>query len=130
MFEGLHLFRASLIAMCIAVPLLAGCSGQPALPDEITSFQEAMAAVSSGDKVKGMELLNACIEAKPTNYALFERAKLHLDAKNIPAAIKDCEQGLQLEPTDRDLKWLLAELKKPEQQRFKGANASSPRARK
>lgn len=113
-----------------ALLVVAGCSKTAAEPDEAAAFRKAMETIAAGDKVKGLEELNACIEAKPTSYALFERAKLKVEAKDDAGALADCAQGLQLEPTNRDLIWYQAELKKPAAQRFKGAAAQSPRATK
>lgn len=107
---------------------VAGCGDSQ--PEELTVFREAMDAIAAGDKVKGMELLNKCLEIKPSHYAYYERARLHMENKEIPKAIEDCKKGLELDPENKDLKWLLAELEKPEPKRFQGPAALPPASRK
>lgn len=118
------------LAPCCLLLVTLGCGGSGAEPDELVSFQEAMKAVEAGDKAKGMELLNQCIETKPTHYAYLERAKLFVDQKKIPEAIKDCQAGLALQPDHAELRWYISELEKPEEKRFKGPAGIPPRSRK
>lgn len=99
-------------------------------PEELTVFREAMEAVAAGDKAKGMELLNECIQIKPSHYAYLERARLYMDQKDTPKAIDDCKKGLELDPENKELTWLLGELEKPEPERFKGPAALPPASRK
>ena len=58
----------------------------------------------------------------------FERANIYVEQGNEEAAIADCKAGLEVDSNDRDLNWLLAELEKPANKRFKGRFAQPPRA--
>jgi len=111
------------------VVAVSGCGGSVE-PEELIVFKDAMAAISTGDNAKGMELLTKCLEIKPSHYAYLERAKLYMEAKETPKAIDDCQKGLALDPGNKDLTWLLGELKKPEPKRFQGPAALPPASRK
>lgn len=111
------------------VVVASGCGGSVE-PEELIVFKDAMAAITGGDRAKGMELLNKCIEIKPSHYAYFERAKLHMEAKETAKAIDDCNKALELDPGNKDITWLLGELKKPEPKRFKGPTELPPSSKK
>jgi tetratricopeptide (TPR) repeat protein len=123
--------RRRFLGICFlgAMALASGCGGSVE-PEELVVFKEAMAAVAAGDKAKGMELLNQCLEIKPSHYAYLERARLRMEAKEVPQAIDDCKKGLELDPQNSELQWLLSQLEKPEGQRFKGPDALPPASRK
>jgi hypothetical protein len=124
-------FRAFAGAIGVAFVLaLTGCGGGGAAPDEMTEFAAIMTEISSGDKQAGKERLDAFIEEHSNSMAYTARAKIRVEERDFAGAMADCEKGLELHPEDRELTWLLTELKKPEDQRFKGAKANSPRANK
>lgn len=125
----LRLKTPVLAALCL---LIAGC-GQRNSPEQQPAtrhFLAAQEALAKGDKEGAMQSLTASIDAKPSGWAYFERAKLYLDQGNDQAAIADCEAGLALEPENEDLAWLLGEAKKPANERFKGKFAQPPSAKK
>jgi len=128
----------SLCPVLVVSVCLAACSGDqlgghnPEPEEDI--FYKAQTALSEGNMDQAVEYLQQSIETKPTIYAHYLRAKLLESLGRVDEAIKDCEAGLQL-PTEtpddlRDLEWLLEECKKPQGQRFKGANAAPPSQRK
>jgi lipoprotein NlpI len=118
--------KVQIPTICIIALVVAGCTA----PEEeaINEYFAAQEAITSGDTETALALLTKSIEEKPTAYALYDRAKLYADAGDAASAIADCEAGLAIEPEHDDLKWLLAECKKPPQQRFKGRNAKPPRS--
>lgn len=112
-----------------AASVASGCGGTGE-PEELIVYKEAVAAIVAGDNAKGMELLNKCLEIKPSHYAYMERAKLYMSMKETQKAIDDCKKGLELDPQNKDLAWLLGELQKPEPKRFQGPAALPPASRK
>ncbi|MCO6043686.1 hypothetical protein NG895_07185 [Aeoliella sp. ICT_H6.2] len=121
-----------LAALCLIVLSLAGC-GQRNSPEQQPAtrhFLAAQEALAKGDKEAAIRSFTASIDAKPNGWAYMERAKLYLDQGNDEAAIADCEAGLAIEPKNEDFKWLLAEAKKPANDRFKGKFAQPPSAKK
>lgn len=116
----------------LAFAFLLGCGGgsKPADEPAVKHFIAAQEALTRGDKTAAMEALTKSIESRPNGWAYLERAKLYLEQDNDAAAIADCEAGLELEPENIDLKWLLGEAKKPKAERFKGKNAKPPSAGK
>jgi hypothetical protein len=125
-------FRALACVMGLTLSLtFVGCGGGTAgAPDEMTELSAIMTEINSGDKKAGKEQLDAFIEEHSNSMALTARAKIRVEERDFAGAMADCEKGLQIHPQDRELTWLLTELKKPEAQRFKGAAANSPRAAK
>ncbi|MDC0935449.1 hypothetical protein OAS39_04110 [Pirellulales bacterium] len=107
--------------------LLVGCGeGERELPPSATYLIEARHALAGGDSAKAMEALTASIDSDPNTWALLERAKLHLTNGNEDAASADCLSALEIDPANRDIKWLQREIKKPASQRFKGRNKLPP----
>ena len=89
-------------------------------------FMEAQKALAAGDTAAAMDALNASIDAQANPWAYLERAKLHLELGESEAAQADAQAGLKLQPENRDLQWLVTELEKPPNQRFKGRFAEPP----
>ena len=107
-----------------SLPLLAGCkSEQQTLEDIATKAAEALEA---GDTTTAIACLDQLIEARPQPALYVERAQAKLKAGDDAGAKADCQEGLKLDPEDRDLKWLLSEMKKDTKQRFKGKNQKPP----
>ena len=73
-----------------------------------------------------LDVLDQLIEARPQPGLYLERAQAKLKAGDEAGAKADCQEGLKLESDNRDLKWLLAEIKKDAKQRFKGKNQQPP----
>jgi hypothetical protein len=117
-----------LLPCCVL--LISGCSGAGGQPDELRDFNAAMDAIKAGDKAKGLELLTACIDAKPTHYAYLERAKLYVAENKIKEAQADVKAGLALDPAQRELQYYESELEKPEGERFKKKFGDMPASRK
>jgi predicted Zn-dependent protease len=104
--------------------LVGGCkSEQENLEDIATKAAEALDA---GDTATAIALLDQLIEARPQPGLYVERAQAKLKAGDDAGAKADCQEGLKLDAEDRDLKWLLAEIKKDTKQRFKGKNQKPP----
>lgn len=119
------------VVMLLSLSLVSGCGDKdPANQPAAKLLIAAHEALSRGDEAAAMEALSASLEANPTGWAYFQRAKLKLAQGDDAAAIADCQAGLELEPENVDLKWLMGEAKKPQQNRFKGANAKPPSAAK
>lgn len=115
----------------VAAGFLLGCGEaeyQP--PEQDRVFFMAQAALAEGNREKALELYSQSLATHPTPYGYMARAKVQLDLGDEGAATKDCESGLQLDPEDGDLLWLRGEIKKPAAQRFQGANALPPSAKK
>ena len=124
---------AQAVTLAIAsVAMGVGCggSGEIELTEEQDFFVAAAEALASGDQAKAMEMLTKSIEAKPSRYAHFERAKLYEQQGEDQKALEDCAAALQIQPGDRDVLWLQGELKKAKDKRFKGRFANPPSAAK
>jgi hypothetical protein len=110
-----------------AVAILAsGCGGSASNSRSYNHLVAASEAINAGDKEKAFTELSASIDTSPSCWAYFERARINLDKGQEDAAVTDCQKGLELDPTSRELLWLSAELKKPAPQRFKGKLAQPP----
>ncbi|MEA1951000.1 MAG: hypothetical protein U9N87_06415 [Planctomycetota bacterium] len=109
---------------------LAGCSETPQVEPGVDVFMKAQEAIQAGNKPEAMKLLNQSIEAQPTFYAYAARGRLYLEMGNAQSAMADCQKGLELEPEDRDLKWLMSQIKLPAARRFQGAAAAPPSSSK
>jgi tetratricopeptide (TPR) repeat protein len=110
------------------VLLVSGCD-QPSEKDQADDeYRAAQTAIAGGDKRQAISRLDNAIELQPTFYAYFLRAQMHLETGDTNAALRDCKSGLEIDPENRDLKWLLVEAKKPTAARFKGVNARPPSA--
>jgi tetratricopeptide (TPR) repeat protein len=118
--------RWTVVVLSTAILPLCGCGGSTSTSAAYDHFVEAANAINAGDKEKAFSELSASIESSPSAWAYFERARIYLDKGQEQDAISDCQQGLVLDPKDRKLLWLSAELKKPAAQRFKGRFAKPP----
>ena len=123
-----HLGRALAAASAAVLLLLpVGClEKNPEVKKSVNYLIEAREAIAAGDNAKAMEALNASIEAQPNNWALFERAKLQLEAGDEEAALASCEQALELDSESADVLWLKGEIEKPKAKRFKGRFKNPP----
>ena len=111
--------------------LLGGCGdSQSSTPAWVNPLVDARKAIGAGDTAKAMEALTASIEQEPNVWALMERSKLYLAEEKIDEAKADCAQAKELEPENIDIAWLLGEIDKPADKRFKGRNQFPPSYRK
>lgn len=90
------------------------------------SYAEAMQAIEQGDTAKAMSALTASLDTMPTVTVYLERAKLYAADGKQEEALQDCRAALELKPENQDAKWLLAEIEKPADKRFKGKNQNPP----
>jgi hypothetical protein len=115
------------LLVCGMSLLMANGCGHSSNPTKAYDHLIAAAeAIQAGDKEKAFAELNASIDTNPNGWAYFERARIHLEQNREAEANADCQMGLQLEPSNSQLRWLAAELKKPAPQRFKGRFARPP----
>ena len=124
----------SLRMLAGAVSMLALGCGEISPEDRFGTFGEhfmaAKDALADGDTGLAMEELTRSIEAKPNAWAYLERARLFIEQGEFDSARSDTLAGLELQPENRDLRWLAVEMDKPLSQRFKGRFASPPSATK
>lgn len=113
-------------ALWTGVLLIVGCGSRSSTSRTYNNLVAASEAIAAGDKEKAFAELSTSINSSPSAWAYFERARLNLDKGNEAAAVADCQEGLKLDPTHRDLLWLAGELKKPAPKRFKGKLAKAP----
>jgi tetratricopeptide (TPR) repeat protein len=115
-------------ALLLVAILSVGCSSSdgPNLDDADRHFIAAEKAMAAGDKEQAIKELDASIAVRPTSWAYFKRGQLHAAVGNDQQAQADVQKGLELNPEDKDLKWLEKELKKPATRRFKGAAGQPP----
>jgi tetratricopeptide (TPR) repeat protein len=118
--------RPALLILCVLCIALLGCADQYQPDEADVSFGDAQKAFAAGNHDEALDLLNKSIEKKPAAWAYTLRAKVYVAKKDYAKAQDDTTKGLALDPNNRDLKWLDAELKKPEAQRFQGANKVAP----
>jgi tetratricopeptide (TPR) repeat protein len=117
--------------VCCLLVSAVGCgSGEFKLDPEANYFVQAQAALEQGTIDEALDLLSKSIEVKPQAYAHYQRARIYVDREEDSLAIDDCKRGLELEPENRDLQWLLGELQKPKNSRFKGKFKDPPGASK
>ena len=114
------------VVVSMACFVFCGCGGGPSTSQAYNHLIAASEAIKGGDKETALTELNAVIDASPNAWAYFEHARLHLAKGDEAAAVADCQEGLKLDPTFRDLVWLSGELKKPAAKRFKGKLAKPP----
>jgi Tfp pilus assembly protein PilF len=114
---------ATRAVLLILIPLaLVGCGatqrdgGQFQHDEAARLFLEAM-KVRPTDQARALQLLTESIEVRPSYNAYFHRAWIHALQGRDEQAQADLQAGLELEPENRDLKWLEGELKKPAGQR-------------
>jgi len=110
----------------IAFLLICGCGGGNSTRQAANHLVAAAEAIKTNDKDRAFAELSASIDSSPSAWAYFERARLDLEKGQEDAATADCQSGLALDSTHRDLMWLSAELKKPAAKRFKGKLAKPP----
>jgi len=115
----------------VGVAALIGCGeSSPPIPESGQYLIEAREALAAGDTAKAKVALDASIAASPNRWAYMERAKLNAREGKDDAVLADCAELLEIDPKDPDIPWLKGELKKPVDQRFKGAFAIPPSYRK
>lgn len=118
-------FGTSSLALC-----LAGCGGSEGGPPEAAQrFLEAKQAMARGDNAAALASLQASIDAEPNAYAYMERIKINAKQGADPAVEEDVQAILKLDPENRDIDWIRAEMKKPAAARFDAA-AKPPSATK
>ena len=110
--------------LLVGVLALSGCSSESQQADDF--FHDATVAQAAGRTDEALRLLDQSLETEPTSYVYFQRAKLRLEIGDDAGTIADCEAGLTLAPSDRDLLWLLAEARKPKGRRFQSDYAEPP----
>ena len=124
--------RLKLSASCaLALSLVLACLGcggpagghAPAIAGQ--KLEEAKKAIAAGDAAGAMTALQASLDAQPNTWAYAERAKLNAKAGKDQEALADCEEILKLNPENRDVPWIKAELKKPADKRFQTAPPST-----
>lgn len=123
----------STFAFVLFVFCIAGCGTNyetVTLDEAGNLFVASAEAIEAGDTEKAMQLLTQSIEEAPSTWACLERAKLHMELGDDDAAIADCELGLTVADKDPDLSWMLKELKKSPNKRFKGKYKNPPSAKK
>jgi tetratricopeptide (TPR) repeat protein len=109
-----------------ALVVVAGCGSGTSSEKAYDHFVAAAQAVEAGDKETALSELSASIEKSPSAWAYFQRARIYVDQGKEAEATADIQKGLEIDPKNRDLMWLGAELKKPAAQRFKGKFANPP----
>lgn len=112
------------LIVCAALLPLCGCTSEQQKLEDV--YGKAAEAIEAGDMTTAISLLDQLIEARPQPGLYLERAQAKLKAGDEAGATADCKEGLKLEADNRDLKWLLAEIKKDAKQRFKGKNQQPP----
>jgi tetratricopeptide (TPR) repeat protein len=116
--------KRRLLAFVPLVLLSAGCESEQKRLEDL--YTQAAAAVEAGDHTQAVELFDELIAARPQAGLYFERALAKTKSGDDAGAREDCALGLELNPENRDLKWLLGEIKKEPPQRFKGKNQQPP----
>src|SRR5262245_14443102 len=104
--------------ICTAVVQICGCGGGSSTSRAYNHLVAASEALKANDKTAALTELTAVINSSPNAWAYFERARLNLDKGDEAAAVADCQEGLKLDASYRDLLWLSNELKKPAPKRF------------
>jgi hypothetical protein len=128
-FKSLRCVRYAFGTSTLAL-YLVGCGGPESGPPESAQlFLEAQRAAASGDNAAALALLQASIDAEPNVYAYMERIKLNAKQGADAVVEEDVQAILKLEPDNRDVAWIRAELKKPAAARFDAA-AKPPSATK
>jgi tetratricopeptide (TPR) repeat protein len=120
-------FVLNFVGLTSLALMAIGC-GTPAapMPSSDSLYLEAQQHYSKGENDQAIEKLIASIDAGPTSWSYFLRARIYAQQGNDQAALADCEEGLKLDPADTKLIWLKGELGKPQQARFQGALKDPP----
>jgi hypothetical protein len=122
---GVELMRslaARAIALVLVPVIFVGCGGSQQDGSQFqhdqaaTLFLEAIQARQT-DQAKAVELLTQSIESRPSHNAYYQRAWIHGLQGRDNEARADVAKGLELEPENKQLKWLEGELKKPANRR-------------
>ena len=128
-FEPLRVVTHAFVTFSLAL-CLAGCGGSKGGPPESAQlFLEAQRAAASGDNAAALASLQASIDAEPNVYAYMERIKINGKQGNDAAVEEDVQAILKINPENRDIDWIRAEMKKPAAARFDAA-AKAPSATK
>jgi Tfp pilus assembly protein PilF len=128
--SGCSWVNASLLAISL-LGFAAGCGGsEQGLPSAAQSFLDAQAAIARGDNAAALTSLQAAIDADPKAvFAYMERVKLNARQGSDAAVEEDLQAILKIDPGNRDIGWIKAEMKKPAAERF-DPNAKAPSASK
>lgn len=112
----------------LALAVAAGCGTSEARRqrEAYDLFREAAQQAATGKQEAALDLYGQALTMQPSTTAYLARARLLLEMDREEEARADCEAGLKLNPDDRDLNWLAAELSKPEPRRFQGDRAEPP----
>ena len=103
--------------------ILSGCGEtEKGPPPAAQLFLEAQQAIAKGDPAAALEALQASIEADPSEYSYMERIKINGKQGNDAAVEADVQEILKLNPKNRDIDWVRAEMKKPAAARFDGSS--------
>jgi hypothetical protein len=116
----------SLVAVLWICFVASGCGVNHSTKGASNHLVAASEAIKAGEKDKALAELSASIDASPSAWAYFERARIELDKGQEDEAKADCQKGLAFDPSYPDLKWLSEELSKPPAKRFKGKFAKPP----
>jgi hypothetical protein len=120
--------RSSFTLLLLLVAL-SGCGSGHTATGASNHLVAASEALQSGEKDRALAELSASIDATPSAWAYFERARLKLEKGQEVDAKADVQKGLEFDPAYADLKWLSEELKKSPDKRFKGKFAKPPGSR-
>lgn len=122
-------WRGWALATLLAATLGCGGSSESNIPESDRLLLEAQKSIAAGDNAAALTALQASIDSQPTTWAYFERAKLNGKQGNDQAVEQDCVEILKLDPENKHVAWIRAELKKPASARF-AEGAEPPSARK
>jgi predicted Zn-dependent protease len=88
-------------------------------------MSDAQEALARGDTAAALTALQASIDAQPNSFAYIERIKINAKQGNDAAVEEDVQALLKIDPENRDIGWIRAEMKKPAASRF-DANSKQP----
>lgn len=118
------------MALSLLALTLSGCGEtEKGPPPAAQLFLEAQQAIAKGDPAAALAALQASIDADPSEYSYMERIKINGKQGNDAAVEADVQEILKLNPKNRDIDWIRAEMKKPAAARFDGST-QPPSARK
>ena len=118
------------IAFSFLALVFSGCSeSEKGPPPAAQLFLEAQQAIAKGEPAAALTALQASIDADPNEYSYMERIKINGRQGNDAAVEADIQEILKLNPKNRDIDWVRAEMKKPAASRFDGST-TPPSARK